>query len=552
MGLVAKVGQVRDGAVRFAPAQALLLEAALGGAEIDVDAEYARVREGIQRFTAIEPAAPSVGFTGTLRPYQCEGLGWMRFLRDVGLGGCLADDMGLGKTVQVLAMLEARREERAAAAPRAGAARRVKSTKAASGPDSKPAAAASIASPRTSLVVAPRSLVFNWCAEAARFAPKLKVLDLSAPGRTIDAAEVAAHDLVLTTYGMLRNDFSQLREIEFDYLILDEAQAIKNASSQTAHAAKSLRGRHRLALSGTPVENHLGELWSLVEFLNPALLPRISERAGNALADPDAARVAAAAVRPFLLRRTKAQVAKDLPARIEKTITCQLGAVQRRIYDTLRNEVRASVQGRIKELGLGRAGVYVLEGLLRLRQAACHPGLVDAKWNGEPSAKLESLVPLLAELAAEGHKTLVFSQFTSFLDLVEPLVTAAGLRYERLDGSTRNRGERVERFQSDPSIPLFLISLKAGGLGLNLTSADHVVLLDPWWNPAVEAQAIDRAHRMGQHRTVIAARLVAADTVEARILELQARKRELADAIVGGERGPLSGLSREDLEHLLG
>jgi len=400
--------------------------------------------------------------------------------------------------------------------------------------------------------VAPRSLIYNWAQEAARFTPSLRVLDMSGADRSVDPAAIAAHDLVLTTYGVLRRDIVALRQAEFDYAVLDEAQAIKNSVSQTARAAKLLRARHRLALSGTPVENHLGELWSLIEFLNPAFLPGIAGRAGTALDDPAAAAVAASAVRPFILRRTKAQVATELPERIEQTIVVTLEASQRRLYDQLLAEVRRSVLGRVEEMGLNRAGVYVLEGLLRLRQAACHPGLVDSARAGEPSAKLDSLIPTLRELADEGHKAIVFSQFTRLLDLVEPRLKEAGLAWERLDGTTRHRKERVERFQSDAACPVFLVSLKAGGVGLNLTAADHVVLLDPWWNPAVEAQAIDRAHRTGQHRTVIATRLIAANTVEQRILQLQDRKRALADAIVGGAQGPLAALSREDLEMLLG
>ncbi|MFL6232201.1 MAG: DEAD/DEAH box helicase, partial [Thermoanaerobaculia bacterium] len=437
----------------------------------------------------------------------------------------LADDMGLGKTVQVLALLEARRElrEREGLAP--------------------------------SLAVVPRSLVFNWLAEAARFAPLLRVLDHTGAGRARDGDPFAGCDLVLTTYGTLRQDVAALRKVEFDYVILDEAQAIKNADSQTAKAARLLRGRYRLALSGTPVENHLGELWSLLEFLNPGILGASSTLSAHSeeLRDPapETRELLARALRPFLLRRTKEQVAPELPAKVEQTLYCELPPKQRRLYDELRDHYRSSLGARIDQQGLGRTKILVLEALLRLRQAACHPGLVDRDRAAEPCAKLDLLLPQLREVLAEGHKALVFSQFTSFLALVREQLDAEGISYLYLDGRTRDRQAKVETFQSDSDCRLFLISLKAGGLGLNLTAADYVYLLDPWWNPAVEAQAIDRAHRIGQERPVFASRLVARDTVEEKILELQKSKRQLADAVIQADESLLAGLSREDLELLL-
>ncbi|HMN95500.1 MAG TPA: DEAD/DEAH box helicase [Phycisphaerales bacterium] len=535
-GLLARGGVTDGAATRFRPAALLLVEAALGAEAVDRDEATARIRAGLRSFEGVEPRDPQESFVGELRPYQREGLGWLTALRGFGLGGCLADDMGLGKTIQVLALLDARRAEREQAG--AGAE-----------------------GPRASVVVAPRSLVHNWLREAERFVPQLRVVDASGTERSFERERLDECDVVVTTYGVMRSEIAAMREAEFDYVVLDEAQAIKNAASQTARAAKLLRSRHRLALSGTPVENHLGELWSLVEFLNPALFAAGGPtgrgdgepgaiRTGD-LADPALAAAAARVVRPFLLRRTKAQVAPQLPDRIEKTLLCRLEGAQRTLYARLRDEVRGSVLGTIDRVGVRRSGIAVLEGLLRLRQAACHPGLIDPSKSEEPAAKLESLLPTLEELAQEGHKTLVFSQFTSLLDLVEPRLERAGLRFERLDGSTRDREARVNRFIADPECPVFLISLKAGGLGLNLTAADHVVLLDPWWNPAVEAQAIDRAHRIGQHRTVVATRLIAEETVEQRILELQARKREIADAIVGEARGPLASMTREDIEELL-
>ncbi len=522
---LAGLGQTEGDHVRFEMPQAVLLDAWLAGEpDASWDETFARARERLKSFSGIAPAEAPPGFSGTLRHYQQIGLGWLHFLRDFGLGGCLADDMGLGKTVQVLALLETRRERRAA--------------------ESLP----------PSLVVVPRSLVFNWLAEAAQFTPALRVLDHTGAGRAQGAESFAGHDVVLITYGTLRRDIGILKEAELDYVILDEAQAIKNASSQTAKAARLLRGRHRLALTGTPIENHLGELWSLLEFLNPGFLGSSAFKARSAeLRDPDTTvrETLARALRPLILRRTKDQVAPELPARVEQTLVCELPPKQRKLYDELRDYYRAVLDRRIGTQGLGRAKILVLEALLRLRQAACHPALLDRGHADDPSAKLDLLLPQLEEVLAEGHKALVFSQFTSFLDLLRRRLDAAGHPYLYLDGKTRNRQELVERFQSDAGSALFLISLKAGGLGLNLTAADYVYLLDPWWNPAVEAQAVDRAHRIGQTRTVFAYRLVARDTVEEKILELQAGKRALADAIVQADQSVMANLSREDLELLL-
>jgi SNF2 family DNA or RNA helicase len=395
-------------------------------------------------------------------------------------------------------------------------------------------------------------------AEAAKLTPGLRILDHSGRGRVRPAPEgdpFAGHDLVLITYGTLRRDVAALRQVDFDYVILDEAQAIKNADSQSAKAARLLRGRHRLAMTGTPVENHLGELWSLLEFLNPGLLGASTSLKAHAAElrnpAPEAREMLSRALRPFILRRTKEQVAKDLPAKVEQTLFCELPAKQRKLYDELRDHYRGAHGSRIGEQGLGRAKILVLEALLRLRQAACHPALLDRGRTDEPSAKLDVLLPQIREVLSEGHKVLVFSQFTAFLALVRRTLDREGLSYLYLDGRTRDRREKVAQFQAVSGPPLFLISLKAGGLGLNLTAADYVYLLDPWWNPAVEAQAVDRAHRIGQARTVFAYRLVARNTVEEKILELQASKRALADAIIQADESLIAGLSREDLELLL-
>jgi superfamily II DNA or RNA helicase len=526
LGPVAGLGKAEGDHMRFQPVQAALLDAWLAGEpDTTCDEVFEHARRRLRDFSGVTPAAAPPGFRGELRGYQKAGLGWLHFLRDFSFGGCLADDMGLGKTVQVLALLEARREQRA--------------------DDGLP----------PSLAIVPRSLVFNWLAEAAQFTPALRVLDHTGADRTREGERFADCDLVLITYGTLRRDVAVLRETEFDYVILDEAQAIKNADSQTAKAARLLRGSHRLALTGTPVENHLGELWSLLEFLNPGLLgtsTALRARTAELRApDAEAREMLARAVRPFVLRRTKEQVAKELPAKLEQTLFCELPPKQRKLYDELRDHYRGALGARIQEQGLGRVKILVLEALLRLRQAACHPALLDHGRADEPCAKLDLLLPQLREVLAEDHKALVFSQFTSFLALVRRELDREGIPYLYLDGRTHDRRDKVEQFQSPGGSPLFLISLKAGGLGLNLTAADYVYLLDPWWNPAVESQAIDRAHRIGQSRPVFAYRLVARDTVEEKILELQASKRALADAIIQADESLMARLSREDLELLL-
>jgi superfamily II DNA or RNA helicase len=536
---LAAMGETDGDRLRFRLSQTALLDALLSAqadeTAVTIDATFDAARQALARFDRIEPAEPSVSFHGTLRPYQKEGLGWFAFLRQFRFGGCLADDMGLGKTVMVLAMLDARRRAARAAGAEAPASGNIASA--------------------PSLVVAPRSIIHNWIAEAARFTPELRVHDYSHATRRSAGIPWDDVDVVLATYGTLVRDVGELKEREFDYVILDEAQAIKNAGTASAKAARLLRGRHRLALSGTPIENHLGELWSLIEFLNPGLLGRSNVFAGASggrrTVDADTANVLARALRPFILRRTKAEVAADLPLRTEQTILCELEGKQRTFYNALRAHYRDALLGRIDRVGLGKSKLQVLEALLRLRQAACHPGLVDADLTKTSSAKLEALLPMLREVVDEGHKAIVFSQFTSFLALVREALDKAHLSFEYLDGQTRDRAARVERFQTDPDCRLFLISLKAGGLGLNLTAAEYVFLLDPWWNPAVEAQAIDRAHRIGQTRHVFAYRLIAQDTVEEKVLELQQTKRALADAILRADAGLVAQLRREDLELLL-
>jgi superfamily II DNA or RNA helicase len=525
IGALANMGAAQEDHIRFRRSQAGLLDALLATQpEARFDETFARMRDQLRAFEGIAAADQPAGFTGKLRDYQRDGLGWLHFLRHFGFGGCLADDMGVGKTAQVLALLETRREMRAAGELK-----------------------------RPSLVVVPKSLVFNWREEAARFTPQISVLDYT--GLTREAADFDAFDIILTTYGTVRRDALRLKDVEFDYIVLDEAQAVKNAATESSKAVRLLRGENRLALSGTPVENHLGELWTLFEFLNPGMLGAASVfklAGGTSRTIGDEARgLLAQALRPFILRRTKEQVARELPPKTEQTIYCEMEPDQRKLYDELRDHYRGAILGRIDSHGLAKSKIQVLEALLRLRQAACHPGLLDEQRIDEPSAKLDTLLAQLEEVLDGGHKALVFSQFTSLLAILRKRLDAEKTPYEYLDGATTNRQACVQRFQNDPDCRLFLVSLKAGGLGLNLTAAEYVFLLDPWWNPAVEAQAVDRAHRIGQTRQVFAYRLIARDTVEEKVLELQNNKRDLAAAIINQDNSLIRSLKREDLELLL-
>ncbi len=544
-GMLTALGKVESDHLRFRSSQAAMLDVLLRDTQLEAtDEKFEQMRLRLREFDGIKPIEAPESFQGTLRAYQKDGLGWFGFLRWFATGGVLADDMGLGKTIQVLALLLHRRE-----------------------------------TDKPSLVVAPRSVVFNWIDEAQRFAPKLRVMGYTGADRAPLRDNFQGHDLIVTSYGLMRRDIEDLTQHEFDYVVLDEAQAIKNPASQSAKAARLLRAEHRLALTGTPVENHLGDLWSIFEFLNPGMLGasnRFNDLIRATAQQNNGAREAAimqiaAALRPFILRRTKKQVLADLPEKTEQTIVCEMEPAQRETYDQMRLYYRAHLLHQLDTPGSGRDGAtepiatsggasgstagggtfMVLEALLRLRQIACHPGLIDEKRADDGSAKLDVLLENLEEVIDEGHKALVFSQFTSMLSLVRRRLDAAGIEYCYLDGQTRDRKSVVEQFQTDPRKPIFLISLKAGGFGLNLTAAEYVFILDPWWNPAVEQQAIDRTHRIGQTRRVFAYRLICQDTVEQRIIELQQRKRKLADAIVGGEENLLRSLTRDDLEMLL-
>ena len=457
------------------------------------------------------PEAPLPSdLTATLRHYQRVGLNWLAFLRSTGMGGILADDMGLGKTIQALSVFG-----------------------------------------KKVLVVCPTSVLPNWRAELTRFRPGLKVGVYHGPARKLD--ETA--DVTLTTYAILRLDSEDLARRHFDTAVLDEAQAIKNPDSQVARAAFALNADFRLVITGTPVENRLDELWSLMHFANRGLLGGRREFDAD-LARPIADGVAGAAeslrqrIRPFVLRRRKAEVAPELPPRSEATLSITLDDRERGLYDTIRAATQSELVAAMGGGGGGKLDVMkAFEALLRLRQAACHSALLPGQ-KAATSSKVQALADALVNAAEDGHKALVFSQWTSLLDLIEPVLEQIGIPFVRLDGSTRDRAAVVDAFQADAGPPVMLISLKAGGTGLNLTAADHVFLCDPWWNPAVEDQAADRAHRIGQERPVMIYRLVATDTVEERILALQQRKRAIGEAALG-DAAAAASLTREDLLALL-
>ena len=492
-------------AVRAPSIAAPWLQAALEGARVEHDAAYAARLMALDDARRIVPALPST-LQAQLRPYQEEGFEWAMRLASAGLGACLADDMGLGKTLQALAVLLAR---------------------AANGP---------------ALVVMPTSLIGNWKSEALRFAPSLRVHVYAEQGSTNDraglVAEMGKHDVLLVSYPMLQIDGAHFASTVWATLVLDEAQAIKNAAAKRSQAVFALQATFRLAMSGTPIENRLGELWSVMRACNPGLLgtlPRFNERFANLIerqGDRNAQRMLKRLIAPFILRRTKAQVLADLPPRTELVLQVQGDDAEKAHYEALRREALVAAEKSLSGDGAGQAHLNILAGLTRLRRAACDPRLVTPTLK-RPGAKVTAFAELATELVANGHKALVFSQFVDFLGLLREPLDAAGIAYQYLDGSTptAERTRRVEAFQGGDG-HLFLISLKAGGFGLNLTVADYVVIADPWWNPAAEDQASGRAHRIGQQRPVTVYRLVNSGTLEEKILTLHQTKRELADSVL--------------------
>ena len=515
--------ETEDG-LRLSGAQITLLDQLLmEGDRVEADAEFQRRREHLRGFEEIKPSVLPQNINGTLRPYQKSGVDWLHFLHDYGFGGCLADDMGTGKTFTTLAFLQSLSETNHATA--------------------------------ATLLVLPRSLIFNWEREVQKFTPGLRILNHAHATRAKDLAQFDEYDLVLTTYGILLRDIELLRKHRFHYVILDEAQAIKNPLSQSAKAVRLLNSDHKLSLTGTPVENSTIELWSQFAFLNPGLLGSFEhfrlEFAGAIEKDHD--EIAAAFLRklvhPFILRRTKDQVAPELPPRTEEILEVEMEPGQKKLYDKTRDYYRDQILGVVDKNGINDVRMKILEGLLRLRQIANHPRLVEPDTRAV-SGKFERLLETLETLRAEGHKALVFSQFVSMLTLVREALDARKIPYAYLDGQTTDRQGRVDDFQNNPDLPFFLISLKAGGVGLNLTAADYVIHIDPWWNPAVEMQATDRTHRIGQTRPVFVYKLITRNTVEEKILLLQDRKRALVSQLISTETSFFKSLTKQDIELL--
>jgi superfamily II DNA or RNA helicase len=500
----------------------------LGDARVKGGVELQKMAQRLKDFKRVKPAKLPSSFKGKLRTYQQTGLDWLQFLRQYQLGGILADDMGLGKTVQTLAHLAVEKR-----------GRRMK---------------------RPSLIIAPTSLMGNWRREAAQFTPNLNVLVLHGPNRSDHFEQLDQYDLVFTTYPLLPRDGEVLCQQAWHYLILDEAQQIKNPKSQAAQWVRELEANHRLCLTGTPMENHLGELWAQFDFLLPGFLGAQEQFTRNYRTpiekegDGEKLQRLVRRTAPFMLRRVKDQVAKELPQKTELLRTAPLGDRQAVLYESIRLTMEKRVRKAIAQKGLARSHITILDALLKLRQVCCDPKLLPAGTRGvknAESAKMEMLMELLPEMLDEGRRILLFSQFTKMLGLIETEIQKLGIGYAKLTGQTRKRDEAIQTFRQG-EVNLFLISLKAGGVGLNLTEADTVIHYDPWWNPAVEHQATDRAHRIGQKKPVFVYKLVTEGTVEERILALQARKQGLADQVYGkGRKSRELPVDEETIQSLL-
>lgn len=487
---------------------------------ISFDQEIGKIKERLIDFKGIESTYPGSNFKGTLRPYQQKGLDWLRFLYDWGFHGLLADDMGLGKTVQVLAFLS------------------------------------QLSASQPHLIVLPSSLLFNWRCEIQRFLSNVTCLVHQGINRTKDVETLQKHQIILTSYTTLRQDLPLFNAISYHCVILDEAQYIKNHRTLTAQAVCSLNAIFRLAITGTPIENHLGELWSHFHFLMPGLLDGHEEFMAQINAAQSDSRHFVRLqqkIRPFMLRRTKKEAAPDLPERIDQILMIDLTPAQRQIYDDYIAGVRGNLLKKVEVDGVSKHRIEILEAILRLRQICCHPALVSTSLKEEvclESSKLDILLNDLEQVLEEGSKALIYSQFTSMLTLIGKAFNERGWRFVTLDGTTQKREEIVRQFQEDKTIPFFLISLKAGGVGLNLTAADYVFLYEPWWNESVENQAIDRVHRIGRDKVVISKRLVACETIEERMMSLKAKKRQLSENLLEGTLADVS-ITEDDLRYLL-
>ncbi|PWS31057.1 DEAD/DEAH box helicase [Pedobacter paludis] len=484
----------------------------------------------LQRLNDFENIADTqmpVHFKGSLRDYQKAGYNWFSFLREYNFGGCLADDMGLGKTIQTLAMLQKVKEDDQL-----------------------------LQTQTTSLIIMPTSLIYNWLTEAKKFTPKLKILAHTGTNRNKDVANFANYDIIITTYGVTRVDVDELKNFYFNYIILDESQNIKNPSSKSFKAVRSLKSKNKLILSGTPVENSVGDLWSQLTFLNPGLLGTQAffyeeyVQAIEKKKDEEKARKLQSIIKPFVLRRTKEQVAAELPPKTEQIIYCDMSEDQAQYYEKTKSAYRNDLLQSMDDGTFAQKQVQLLQGLTALRQLANHPVMIDSDYHSD-SGKFENVIHTLDNVLKGGHKVLVFSQFVKHLDIFKKHFEKEHIPFAYLDGATKNRGEIVAEFQQNADLKVFLISIKAGGVGLNLTQADYVFILDPWWNPAVEQQAIDRTHRIGQDKKVFIYKFISKDTVEEKILALQKRKKSLANSLITTEESFFKSLSKEDIRDIL-
>ncbi len=516
-------GKVEDKNVQLSKYHVPLIDLMLEKADqIQTDEQFQQRLARLKTFKQIDSQSLPQNFHGVLREYQKAGFDWLYFLQDFSFGGCLADDMGLGKTIQALALLLNEKEQ---------------------------------SEPRTSLIICPTSVIFNWENEVEKFAPDLRVLNQTGIDRRKNTEQFHQYDIVLTSYGTLIRDVPYLARFPFHYVILDESQKMKNPASLTAKSTRLLQCNYRLALTGTPIENNTHELWSLFSFLNPGLLGSLNyfRKAFSSQIEKkkneDMAEQLRRLIFPFILRRTKNQVENELPPKIEQISFCHMNDEQQKLYRRWRDYYRALILNQIGEVGLDQSRMRVLEGLTKLRLIACHPQLVEKEIN-EDSGKFEHLQDALLEIISEDHKVLVFSQFVKMLILIRNHLDKQQIVYEYLDGRTRNREQCVKRFQTDDKIKIFLISLKAGGTGLNLTAADYVIHYDPWWNPAVEVQATDRTHRIGQDRKVFVYKLITKDSVEEKILQLQEQKRTLVSKLITTDSSFLKSITKEDIEIL--
>ena len=469
-----------------------------------------------------------VNFNGELRHYQQAGYNWFHFLKSFHFGGCLADDMGLGKTIQTLALLQKNKEDKEAAGSKA-----------------------------TSLVIMPTSLIYNWLNEAKKFAPQLRLMVHTGTFRYKSAEVFANYDVVITTYGITRIDIDLLQAYVFDYIILDESQNIKNSSSKSYQAVKQLKASHKLILSGTPVENSVSDLWTQMSFINPGILGSQQYFQNEFVTpiekkkDEEKARKLQALIKPFVLRRTKEQVATELPPKTENLFYCQMSEEQASVYEKVKSEYRNELLKSLEDGTFAKTQIQVLQGLTKLRQIANHPYMIDQDYEGD-SGKFENVTHTLTTVLDGGHKVLIFSQFVKQLNIYREYFDEQDIPYVYLDGGTQNRGDVVKQFQEDEKTRVFLISIKAGGVGLNLTEADYVFILDPWWNPAVEQQAIDRTHRIGQTKNVFIYKFITKGTVEEKILALQQRKLSVARALITTEESFIKSLSADDIKEILG